>query len=309
MNRSIAITGVLGNLGWKLMTYFAEHSDVLQILGMDFKEVDEERRKEISAAIARRPGPAPKIEWLQCDLTNLNNNNWPVKLGEYEAVIHLAAANPFPDSTWEESSASLDMTINTALTAVRSDKTSRYVTASSNHVMGGYKEEPHLSQTPAGGLKTSIPPLAGTLIHLENETQDSTPYAYAKLAAERLIRGLSRQEKGKTTFCAIRVGWCQMGENHPSTLDSSGSHKEQARQKPGQKTLPKDGWWYQSMWLSNRDLHQVFHKAVKADSRQWEDGCTVVNGMSNNKDMKWSLEEGRQDLGYEPEDNAFDHIG
>lgn len=308
MKRSIAITGVLGNLGWKLMTYFAEYSEATRLLGLDYKTIGPEKREEIKRLASRREGEAPVIDWLSCDLTNPDESQWPQVIGEYEAIIHLAAKNPFPDATWEESSASLDMTIHTALAAVRSATTRRYVTASSNHVMGGYKEEPHISEMPPGGLKTTTPPLAGTLIHLENETQDSTPYSYAKLAAERLMRGLGHQEQGKTTFCGIRVGWCQMGENHPSTLDSSGSHKAQARQKPGQKTLPKDDWWYQSMWLSNRDLHQVFHKAVEADASAWNSGCSIVNGMSNNRDMKWSLEEGRRDLGYEPRDDAFDHI-
>lgn len=48
-----------------------------------------------------------------------------------------------------------------------------------------------------------------------------------------------------------------------------------------------------------------FERAVRVDGSDWPGGCVVVNGMSNNKGMVWSLEEARQWLGYEPVDDVY----
>ncbi len=82
--------------------------------------------------------------------------------------------------------------------------------------------------------------------------------------------------------------------------------------------------WFRSMWLSNRDFEQLFQKAIFTDDSTWppelqvspynpsaisnqcfDQGCIVVNGMSRNTGQRWSLKEGRDYLGYEPQDDAF----
>jgi nucleoside-diphosphate-sugar epimerase len=62
-------------------------------------------------------------------------------LAGVDAVIHLAAQNPYPDASWEDASASFDMTAKLVDTCAKAS-VSRLVFASSNHVMGGYKDTP-----------------------------------------------------------------------------------------------------------------------------------------------------------------------
>ena len=46
-------------------------------------------------------------------------------------------------------------------------------------------------------------------------------------------------------------------------------------------------------------------KAITTNGTDWDDGFALVNGMSNNTGMKWSLAWSRSLLGYEPEDDVF----
>jgi hypothetical protein len=41
------------------------------------------------------------------------------------------------------------------------------------------------------------------------------------------------------------------------------------------------------------------------DGNPWPAGYLLVNGMSNNRGMKWSLEATRRWLGYAPVDDVF----
>lgn len=106
------------------------------------------------------------------------------------------------------------------------------------------------------------------------------PYGGTKLMGERLGRSLARAFD--ITFIALRIGWVQSGENRP-------------------ETMPDD--WARAMWLSNGDLVRLFDCAVEAelDDRLF----VVVNGMSNNRGMRWDLTTTAELLGYSPEDDAY----
>jgi hypothetical protein len=74
----------------------------------------------------------------------------------------------------------------------------RFVFASSNHVMGGYREIEELPIT------TDLPP------------RPDGPYGGTKLMGERL--GRSAAEAYGLVFIALRLGWVQDGPNSPQTL-------------------------------------------------------------------------------------------
>jgi nucleoside-diphosphate-sugar epimerase len=105
------------------------------------------------------------------------------------------------------------------------------------------------------------------------------PYGGAKLAGERL--GISMAKFFGLSFVALRLGWIQPGANLPATL-------------------PHD--WAHAMWLSNADLVGLFTRAVDAELEDGE--YVVVNGMSNNPGMRWSLTEAAERLGFTPADGA-----
>jgi NAD+ dependent glucose-6-phosphate dehydrogenase len=101
------------------------------------------------------------------------------------------------------------------------------------------------------------------------------PYGASKLVGERL--GVTLARLYEFSFVALRLGWIQEGENRPETLPDA---------------------WARSMWLSNDDLITLFTRAVEAEL---EPGTAIVaNGVSRNRGSRWTLDEARERLGYEP---------
>ncbi|MFO0951040.1 MAG: hypothetical protein U0835_07800 [Isosphaeraceae bacterium] len=97
---------------------------------------------------------------------------------------------------------------------------------------------------------------------------------------ERIGRSLARAFD--VTFIALRLGRVQPGANLPDTLPDP---------------------WTRSMWLSNGDLIRLFDAAVEADLE--DTPFIVLNGMSNNRGMRWDLSKTSEMLGYVPEDDAY----
>lgn len=116
-------------------------------------------------------------------------------------------------------------------------------------------------------------------ITIELTPRPDGPYGGLKLMGERLGRSLAAS--AELTFVGLRIGWIQAGENRP-------------------ETMPHD--WARLMWLSNRDAISLFTRAVEAELEQGE--FVLVNGMSNNQGMRWSLTEAREKIGFEPHDDA-----
>lgn len=117
-------------------------------------------------------------------------------------------------------------------------------------------------------------------ITIDLPPRPDSPYGATKLMGERL--GMSLARAFDLTFIALRLGWIQSGENRPETLPDE---------------------WARAMWLSNRDLVQLFECAVEADLDDRD--FVIVNGMSNNSGMRWDLSLTAELLGYTPEDNAY----
>jgi hypothetical protein len=137
---------------------------------------------------------------------------------------------------------------------------------------------------------------------------DSTPYATAKFAGERVCRALAERTGGKTTFVAIRIGWCQPGENRTDTLSASGSPTLRLGVLPPEldpADFARSERWFSEMWLSNRDFVHLFERALRVNGDNWPHPFLLVNGMSANQGMKWSLDETKRWLGYRPQDNVY----
>jgi NAD(P)-dependent dehydrogenase (short-subunit alcohol dehydrogenase family) len=237
--RTVLITGASGNLGRKLRAAWEDAYDLVLI---------------------DRVSDADDAEIVRADLSELDES-WLRHFHGVDTVVHLAA-DPNEFATWEELvRPNLDILANVfhacALAGV-----DRLIFASSNHVMGGYRE---LGDMP---ITVDLPP------------KPDGPYGATKLMGERIGRSLGRAFD--ITFVALRLGWIQPGANRPDTL-------------------PDD--WSRSMWLSNNDLIRLLDCAVEAELGD----ClfVVVNGMSNNRGMRWDLSPAAELLGYSPEDDAY----
>jgi nucleoside-diphosphate-sugar epimerase len=297
MNR-VAITGAAGNLGWKLITHLVSLDPGPQIVGLDQRSLTSQQLDQLQVHPC-----SGKVQFVNCDVSDWQDRRWRDALAQCEAVVHFAARNPFPEAGWYDANTSLDMTMNVALAAVDAG-VRRFVFTSSNHVMGRYKDEPLASAFGPGQLTTSLEYAVGTIWHTGDRQLDSTVYAVAKGAGERLCHALAARSDGHTSFVCARVGWCQPGENLAATLSAAGTPTQAMRSSDDADWIRADRWFKQ-MWLSNRDFAQLFQKAIFADCASWPRNCIIVNGMSANSGMKWSLREARKLLGYEPHDDVF----
>ncbi|WP_029073520.1 NAD-dependent epimerase/dehydratase family protein [Kaistia adipata] len=286
----IAITGGNGNLARKLIAGLGAEPWCDALVALD-------RRFE--------PIPAPGHASLACveaDLRQADDRRWLDAIGSVDAVIHLAAQNPYPEADWTDSAASFDMTALLFRAAAQSG-VRRFVFATSNHVMGGYKDT-DIATTP-GSLNESLPPLPGTRWRNDSGSNDSTPYAVAKLMGERLCCSLATRDG--MTAVSLRIGWCQPGENHPSSISASGTPN--SRLDTLDAAARHDLAWFRGMWLSNRDLLGVVEAALRAAATTWPSPGIVVNAVSGNRGSAWDLSRARDLIGFVPRDDMAQELG
>ncbi len=201
--------------------------------------------------------------------------SWVAQFHHVDVVVHLAA-DPMAQQTWPNLIApNVDAVVHVFQAAVQAG-VRRLVYASSNHVMGGYSDD----RQPAL-LTADTPPRPGARYIVRGENRDSTPYASAKLFGERLGKCFS--EAHGLEVIAVRIGWVQAGANRPEDI------------------APDRDAWFRLMWLSNRDFCQLMKRCLVAELPA---PFVVVNGMSNNTGMRWDVEQTRQLLGYNPQDDV-----
>jgi uronate dehydrogenase len=248
---TVLITGAAGNLGGKLRRHL-EGRYPLRLL-------DRAAGGEpgVVAAELSRPGP------------------WVDAFRGADVVFHLAA-DPTAQQSWAGVIApNIDAVLHVFHAAVRHG-VRRLVYASSNHVLGGYKDRPEPFL-----LTTDLPPLPGARYVVEGEARDSTPYASAKLFGERLGKCLA--ESHGLEVLAVRLGWVRPGDNRAEDIP------------------PDREDWFRLMWLSNRDYCQLMERCLLADLPE---RFAIVHGMSANTGMRWDLQSTRRLLGYDPADDV-----
>ena len=84
-------------------------------------------------------------------------------------------------------------------------------------------------------------------------------------------------ERTGISVLALRIGWCQPGENIP------GPHMGFGR-------------WAQEMWLSNEDWAQAVRRSCLSGYGE----SAVLNIVSQNEGMRWDLASAHETIGYAP---------
>jgi uronate dehydrogenase len=250
--QTVVITGAAGNLGAKLRRHL-EGRCRLRLL-------DRDPRGDPAVAAA--------------DLARWDKG-WLDQFAGADAVVHLAA-DPTAQQTWPNLiGPNVDAVVH-VFQAAAAAGVKRVVYASSNHVMGGYKDvpEPFL-------LTTELPPRPGSRYAVHGEARDSTPYGSAKLFGERLGRCFA--DAHGLTVLAVRIGWVLPGDNRPQDIP------------------PEREDWFRLMWLSNRDYCQLMERCLWAEPVP---RFAVLNGMSANAGMRWDVEATRRLVGYDPQDDV-----
>ena len=281
----VVITGACGNLGRKLAAYLLDtYGAAVEVRGVEHP------------LFCKAPPEGVRLFVGDC----ARPGGWQRSLDGAHAVVHFSAVNPYPNATWAESGASTAHACQVLLAAAKRD-VRRVVVASSNHVMGGYKDEPA-----HGVVYASDPPRVGTALNdaaARAQSGDAVAYGAAKLAMEELARALA-PTRPKASFVALRIGWCQPGANAPATLCASGCPPEFQTESArgavaGDAT---DDAWFRGMWLSNGDFARLFAAAIF--SKSVPPGFHVANAMSANAGGRWDLDATEALLGVRPRDDS-----
>lgn len=148
---------------------------------------------------------------------------WSRHFAGVNTVLHLAA-DPKPVASWESvKRLNIDLSLN-VLRAAAENGVGRFVFASSNWVLGGYRFSDRL-------LCEHTPP------------RPINPYGASKLFIERVAASEGRRTG--MAVLSLRIGYCAPGDNVP------GPHMA-------------FGLWGQQMWLSNDDWDQAVLKSCTA---------------------------------------------
>ena len=186
----ILVTGSTGNLGEKAVEALNEKSCRVTRIGRNSN-----RRSDV----------------IDADLTRCSED-WSPHFAGVDTVLHLAA-DPKPVAKWDSvQKLNIDLSLN-VLRAAQNHGVNRFVFASSNWILSGYRFTNER-------LDSSTPPLP------------TNPYGASKLFFERV--GIEQAKHTGMSFLSLRIGYCQPGENLP------GPHMAFGR-------------WGQEMWLSNED--------------------------------------------------------
>jgi uronate dehydrogenase len=249
---TVLITGAAGTLGRKLRQHLAGRF-ALRLLDRE---------------------PRGDAEIIAADLSAWRED-WVRRFEGADTVFHFAA-NPEAYHPWPDLIApNLDALINVYHAAAQY-RVRRFIFASSNHVMGGYQDEPGVRITP------ELPPRPGLRYVAAGQQRNSTAYASAKLFGERL--GKCYAESHGMEVIAVRIGWVwRGGPNLPENL-------------PAER-----GPWFRLMWLSDRDFCHLMERCLLAELPE---KFLIVNGMSANTGMPWDLGATCRILGYQPQDNV-----
>jgi nucleoside-diphosphate-sugar epimerase len=177
-------------------------------------------------------------------------------------VVHLAA-DPRASADWNSILKNNIIGTKNMYEAAREYGVKKVIYASSNHATGAYE---------------GIPPRLHNLTHYEvitihDPVRPDSDYATSKIFGEAVARQYY-ELYGIASIC-LRIGSVLVDDN------------------------PTRNERLQRIWLSHRDLIQLFKKSILS---KVEFG--IYYGVSNNRDRFWDISNAREEIGYYPEDDA-----
>ena len=184
----------------------------------------------------------------------------------HNAVVHLAA-DPGSPGTWSSVLQNNVIGCYNVLDAAAEAGIDRFIFASTNHVVGGWKDE----------FEDQL--FTGELIfdHTTPVRPDSL-YGASKAFGEALCRYYVDYHDAPETVYALRIGGVH-GRDHDHPSDSKRGH---------------------AGWLSRRDCAHIVDRCLQADGPDFG----IFYGASDNETRYYDIEYPRQAIGYRPQDDS-----
>ncbi|MFN8522268.1 MAG: NAD(P)-dependent oxidoreductase [Chloroflexota bacterium] len=237
------------------------------------------------------------VEGLQIrDISDIN------KMDEYrdlfrgvDTVVHLAfgrLSNPSLHPQFMSERRNIDMAYIVYQLSLE-EGVNRVVMASSNHAADFY-ERPLRDGRLEHFTPTDRRPLADNFYGWAKEVYEHLGFVYASGASGRPTVGEVRPEDRPRRLGVVQI---RIGAPRDLAITSFAG-----KLKDDPKTLHRD----LAMWVSPRDLTQLFVKSIDAPNidDEWGIPFQVFNGMSANTRSHWSLANARRVIGYEPQDDS-----
>ena len=198
-----------------------------------------------------------------------------------DAVVHLAA-DVGVTSPWGSILQNNIIGTYNVYEAARRAGVGCVIFASSNHAVGGYEVE----GTP-GIYALDDERQIDTTVQIRPDSYYGTSKAFGEALGRYYVDAF-----GMRVFC-LRIGWVRADDDpHPET--QTGSDWLDLK-------TPEDFYGrLRTIWLSKRDCSQLIAKCLDADHINYG----IYYGMSDNPRKFWSLDNAREEIGFEPQDSA-----
>jgi NAD+ dependent glucose-6-phosphate dehydrogenase len=197
-----------------------------------------------------------------------------------DAVVHLAASAEV-DADWEPVLHNNIVGARNVYEAGLAGGVGLVVFASTNHVVGMFERDESLWEADSERPRQ---------IGIDAPIRPDSLYGASKAWGEALGRFYA--ETTDLRVICLRIGWVTDDDSIPGAADD-GTPDDEATQRR-----------HRGLWLSHADCAALVAASLDApESVRWG----IVYGVSNNPGRWFSLDPGRQLLGWEPQDSEADH--
>ena len=277
---TVLMTGAAGYIGWYLLPAFRQRYTLRLVDNRD------------------RDGLGQPVEGLVVrDISDVT------RMDEYrdlfrgaDAVVHLAFMRPATDdlhARYLAERANVDMAYMVYQIAL-DEGVKRVVVASSNHAADFYERPLRTRELDMVYPTTQQRPLADNFYGWSKEAYEHLGFVYASGVAGGPTVGQVRAEDRPRHLEVVQI---RIGAPRDLAMTSFAG-----KMQADPLTLHRD----LGMWVSRRDLAQLFVKSIEAPNIEDEYGIPfqVFNGMSANTRGAWSIANARKVVGYVPEDDS-----
>lgn len=267
MTTNVLLTGAFGRVGTALIDHLAPRDEY------EFTYLNRSDREEYDTYVG--------------DVSNYDEIR--PAFDDQDAVIHLAGY-PETDGTWEQVLENNIIGMYNTLEAARDAEVPKFIFGSTNHVVGMYEVE-HAPEIYERDYDLTV--------DQDSPRRPDSYYGSSKSFDEDLGRYYVENYEYPKQFYALRI--CSVRhEKYDHPYGDAEHGVDDGKWEHGSSEYEEQVARMKAMWQSRRDCAHQVDRCLQDDDVSFD----VFYGVSDN-DRRWfSIEHGRDILGYDPQDNG-----